>query len=115
MSENQIPKQDYLALITPDVMAVLAAEGFFDALDEALCPADESKPPVPCRTSYENSERILIGLGSESGDFEDIFDVQEVAVALVIARFFTMSPKPASEIKVLGSQADRHERERRGE
>jgi hypothetical protein len=38
-------------------------------------PVDESEPSPPCRTNYENSERILIDSGFESGDFGDIFDV----------------------------------------
>ena len=116
MSENRIPEQDYVRSITRDVMAVLAAKGFFDALDEVLCPVDESKPPASCRTNYENSERILIGLGFESGDFEDIFDVLRSRGGFCDCEILYNAVETSRlKSKYWRAQADRHERERRGE
>lgn len=108
MSENQIPEQEY--------MAVLAAKGFFDALDEALCPADESKPPVICRTNYGNSERILIELGFERGDFEDIFDVLRGRGGFCDCEILYNAVEASRlKAKYWRAQADRLARERRGE
>jgi hypothetical protein len=115
MSENQIPEEDYVASITPDVMAVLAARGFFDALDEALCPTD-AKPPVTCRTNYENSERILIELGFERDDFEDIFDVLRGGGGFCDCEIlYNVVETSRLKSKYWRAQADRLERERRGE
>ena len=75
MSDDQNPEKDYVASITPSVIAVLTAKGFFDALDEALCPVDESKPAASCRSDYQNSERILADLGFDADDVDDIFGV----------------------------------------
>jgi hypothetical protein len=36
MSGEENPENGYIASIGPDVMAVLTAKGFFDALDETL-------------------------------------------------------------------------------
>ncbi|HKS67351.1 MAG TPA: DUF2695 domain-containing protein [Candidatus Acidoferrales bacterium] len=73
MSDDRTP--DYIASIAAGVLRVLTARAFFDALDEALCPTDESKPAVPCRHTYKNSDRILTHLGFATDDFEDIYHV----------------------------------------
>lgn len=75
MNEDHGSEQEYIVSIAPNVIAVLVARRFFDALDEALCPIDESKSAVSCSSNYQNSERILADLGFRPDDFEDIFKV----------------------------------------
>jgi hypothetical protein len=67
--------RDLIAAITPDVMKCLAKWKFFEALDDRLCPADESKVRERCAGNYAISEAILHALGRDDMEFADIFDV----------------------------------------
>src|SRR5229473_2181169 len=50
------PDPDLIASITPDVMRCLDDSGFFEKLDDALCPKDESHTAESCSGNYELSE-----------------------------------------------------------
>jgi hypothetical protein len=69
------PDPDLIASITPDVMRCLDDCGFFEKLDDVLCPKDESHSAESCSGDYELSESILRASGFEESDFEDIFGV----------------------------------------
>jgi hypothetical protein len=69
------PDPDLIASITPDVMRCLDDSGFFEKLDDVLCPKDESRSAESCSGDYELSESILRASGFEKSDFEDIFGV----------------------------------------
>ena len=65
-------ERELIESITPDVMNVLTATGFFAALDDRLCPADSSVAAEKCRNTYEITSSIL-----QSKDFPDE-DIQDV-------------------------------------
>jgi len=69
------PDPDLIASITPDVMRCLDDSGFFEKLDDVLCPKDEYRSAESCSGDYELSESILRASGFEKSDFEDIFGV----------------------------------------
>jgi hypothetical protein len=69
------PDPDLIASITPDVMRCLDDSGFFQKLDDALCPKDESRTAKSCFGDYQLSESILRASGFEESDFGDIFGV----------------------------------------
>lgn len=115
MSGGQNPEKDYVASIASDVMAVLRTKGFFDALDEALCPLDGSRPAVPCRGNYENSERILGDLGFDADDVKDIFDALRSRGGFCDCEvLYNVVETSRLKSKYWRAQADRHERKRRG-
>jgi hypothetical protein len=49
--------------IAPDVLAVLARRGSFEALDDQLCPADGAQPRVSCEGTYARSTAIRVTSG----------------------------------------------------
>ena len=53
--------------IAPNVLQVLASKGFFEALDDQLCPADPAQSRSSCAGTYVISTGILAlyGFGSE--------------------------------------------------
>ena len=107
-------EEDHIASMAPNVIAVLSAKGFFEALDEVLCPLEESKPVVPCRSNYENSERILTDLGFDAADVEDIFDVlRSRGGACDCEILYNVAETSRVKSKYWRAQAYRHER--RGE
>jgi hypothetical protein len=65
-------ERELIESITPDVMNVLTATGFFAALDDRLCPADSSVAAEKCRNTYKITSSIL-----QSKDFPDE-DIQDV-------------------------------------
>jgi Protein of unknown function (DUF2695) len=69
------PDSDLIASITPDVMRCLDDSGFFEKLDDVLCPKDESHTAKSCSGDYALSESILRASGLEESDFGDIFGV----------------------------------------
>lgn len=116
MSDEQNSEQGYVAAITSDVMSVLSGTGLFDALDEVLCPVDESKPAVVCRSDYEVSRRILVGLGFKADDLEDIFNVLRSRGGCCDCEIlYNVIETSRLKSKYWRAQADRHGRERRGE
>jgi hypothetical protein len=72
------PEQDdaeFVNDIAPDVMRVLAADRFFERLDDLFCPLDPSIPAAKCGHGFENSLRILRELGMDSDDVDDVIAV----------------------------------------
>jgi hypothetical protein len=69
------PDPGLIASIADDVMKCLRGAGFFDKLDDLLCPSDASKIPERCSGDFRISESILPSCGFEPSDFEDIFGV----------------------------------------
>lgn len=69
------PDQDLVTSITPDVMKCLDREGFFEKLDDKLCPKEGSNPRECCRGDHKLSESILRTAGFESSALTDIFNV----------------------------------------
>jgi hypothetical protein len=69
------PDDDLIASITPDVMKCLARSGFFDELDDILCPQKKLQASKACRGLAEFSEHILTELKFTPNDLKEIFDV----------------------------------------
>lgn len=116
MNEDPAQQPEYVASITSDVLRVLTADGFFEALDDALCPVDDSKPAVPCRHNYENSERLLKELGFETEDLEDIFDVLRSRGGFCDCEILYNAVEASRlKAKYWRAEADRHRVERRWE
>ena len=66
---------DLISSITPDVMKSLVRSGYFEKLDDLLCPTDDSHPRRTCDGGYALSESVLLTSGFEQTDFADIFGV----------------------------------------
>jgi Protein of unknown function (DUF2695) len=75
MTDDSISDDDFIASITPDVLRCLADKKFFEALDGAFAPVDESAAAAVCRGNYENSTRILQGLRFDDTEVGEILDV----------------------------------------
>ncbi len=72
---EECPDPEFVASITPDVMRCLDNSGFFEKLDDLLCPKEGSRIPDSCSGDYKLSESILRASGFEVSDLADIFDV----------------------------------------
>ena len=72
--EDDAP-DDFIFSITPDVMKSLVRSGFFQKLDDLLCPNDDLHPRRTCGGDYELSETVPLTSGFEQTDFADIFGV----------------------------------------
>jgi hypothetical protein len=66
---------ELIASITPDVMKCLVRSGFFEKLDDLLCPKDDSHQCEACRGDYKLSESVLLASGFKRTDLDDIFRV----------------------------------------
>ena len=66
---------EFIASIAPDVIRSLVRSSFFEKLDDLLCPKDHSHPIRTCEGDYELSESVLLALGFNRPDLEDIFGV----------------------------------------
>jgi hypothetical protein len=75
MTSDTDPNEDLISSITPEVMQCLTTNRFFEALDDVLSPAEESRAPLPCRGDYENTRFILRRLGFDDAELDDIFGV----------------------------------------
>jgi Protein of unknown function (DUF2695) len=63
--------------IAGDVMRVLADRGFFEKLDDRLCPVAELGTAESCEGKYEISDALLRSLGFDEQELEEIFQVLE--------------------------------------
>jgi hypothetical protein len=68
-------EKDLIASITPDVMKCLDRSGYFEKLDDLLCPKDGSHPRGTCRGDYKLSESVLLASGFKQTDMDDIIGV----------------------------------------
>jgi hypothetical protein len=77
MMNDAEQEKKFINSITPDVMKSLTTSGFFEALDDVLCPRDASQAPGVCQANYANSEAILSERGFDESDRADIFNVMK--------------------------------------
>jgi hypothetical protein len=77
MSDGQADREqeDFVKDISDDVMRCLTTRGFFEALDNRLCPRDNGLPRALCDHSYKISKSVLAERGFHTEDLDDIFDV----------------------------------------
>jgi len=66
---------DLVSSIAPDVMKCLVRSGYFEKLDELLCPEDNSSGPQNCDGTYKLSEPLLLACGFAREDLDEIFSV----------------------------------------
>jgi hypothetical protein len=69
------PDEESISDITPEVLGVLKAKGFFVALDEAFFPASSSKQAEACSGDFRHATQILQVCGFKESDFSDVFHV----------------------------------------
>ena len=70
-------ERELIESINPDVMNVLAATGFFAALDDRLCPADSSVAAEKYRNTYEITSSILQSKEFLNEDIRDVISVMQ--------------------------------------
>ncbi len=77
MDDGQADREheDRVKDISDDVMSCLTTRGFFEELDNRLCPKDNALPRALCDHSYTISESVLAERGFPGEDLDDIFDV----------------------------------------
>jgi hypothetical protein len=68
---------DLIDSIAPDVLKVLASKGFFEALDDQLCPSDSAQPPLFCGGTFGISTEILSSYGFGPEEIAEITHVLE--------------------------------------
>ena len=66
---------ELISSIAADVMKCLVRSGFFEKLDDLICPKDNSHLRSTCGGDYKLSESILLALGFSRTDLADIFGV----------------------------------------
>jgi hypothetical protein len=66
---------ELIASISPDVMACLTGQRFFEELDQRLCPNEKSDAGEACAGNYAISESILKTLGFDATAITEIFAV----------------------------------------
>ena len=66
---------DSVDAIAPYVIEKLTSVGFFEKLDDRLCPSHAEISPQQCRGKYEISEPLLHSLGFDNEERSDIFQV----------------------------------------
>ena len=54
-ADLRYPDEELIADITPDVMRILKGTGFFDRLDDVMCPAEAGKTPALCWGDFRNT------------------------------------------------------------
>lgn len=71
----EYPDPEVIADITPDVMRCLFGARIFEALDDVLCPADESHPRRQCHGDYRHARTVLLARGFREDELFDVFHV----------------------------------------
>ena len=66
---------ELIASITPDVMKCLVRSGFFEKLDDLICPKDELHPRRSCGGDYKLAESVLLTSGFERTELDEILGV----------------------------------------
>ena len=69
------PDEELVNLIAADVMAVLAAQRFFEFLDDALCPLASNQSAAACDGTHSITTGILIDCGFDSDAISDVVNV----------------------------------------
>ena len=71
----RLPDDDLIASITPDASLALKNRGFFNVLDDTLCPVSPSLEAVRCKADFSNSRAALLACGFPESDYADVFGV----------------------------------------
>ena len=71
----EYPDSELIDDITPDVMRCLHGARFFEALDDALCPRDQSQPRPECHGDYRHARPVLLARGFKEDELFDVFHV----------------------------------------
>lgn len=66
---------DFVSDIAPDVLGVLAADCFFERLDDLFCPLDPTIARVRCGHSFKQTIDLLHEFGMSSDDIDDVLAV----------------------------------------
>ncbi len=75
MSTDDLYDDELVNDITPDVLAVLGREKFFERLDDRFCPIDASQKRSLCQNSFEISTSVLHDIGFDSEEIRDVIEV----------------------------------------
>jgi hypothetical protein len=67
--------EDLISSIAEDVMKCLSQCGFFQKLDDVLCPKGGSQARRKCCSNYEIPKEILVASEFTEADLADIFGV----------------------------------------
>jgi hypothetical protein len=70
--DDYLADRDFVDSISLDVLGSLNTCGFFSHLEDQLCPADSSKAPQKCSGDLSASSEILVRLGYDDLDIEEI-------------------------------------------
>jgi hypothetical protein len=71
----EYPDAELIADITPDVMRCLTGARVFEALDDALCPADPGRVRQRCHGDYRHARSVLLARGFREDELFDVFHV----------------------------------------
>ena len=71
----EYPDSELIADITPDVMRCLLGARVFEALDDALCPADQARTRQRCYGDYRHARSVLLTRGFREDELFDVFHV----------------------------------------
>jgi hypothetical protein len=77
MTDSNASDDVLTAQIAPDVMRCLASRGFFEELDNHLCPTDSSNGREYCGGNHEVSKAILRSKGFDESAIGDVCAVLE--------------------------------------
>jgi Protein of unknown function (DUF2695) len=69
------PDSELVDSIAPYVMKKLTSVGFFEKLDDKLCPSENADSSERCKGKYEISEPLLRSLGFDDEERNEIFQV----------------------------------------
>jgi hypothetical protein len=75
LEDLEYPDSELITDITPDVMRALSGARVFDALDDALCPADGHHPRRQCHGDYRHARAVLLARGFRQDELFDVFHV----------------------------------------
>ena len=69
------PDEDLIDEITPGVMRCLTGAGFFQSLDDLMCPQPAGDERARCRGDFRTSRPVLLTLGFKEDELFDVFHV----------------------------------------
>lgn len=72
---NEDPNEELIASITPDILTLLGARGFFAELDDMFCPMNSMAPPQVCFGDFRHAKSTLQRCGFAESDWSDVFHV----------------------------------------
>jgi Protein of unknown function (DUF2695) len=75
--KDNVLDDELIAAITPNVLACLSQQGFFEQLDDRFCPVDTSSARTSCQGDYRTSELILPSFGYDDAAVSDVVAVLE--------------------------------------